>query len=57
MFLLKNRFLKYLCPSCGKGFRDIPKLKDLINRFLTEVNQLKFSNGANSDISAVFIIN
>lgn len=57
MFFFKKSYLKILCPSCEKGLRDIPGLKDLINRLLTEVDLLKLSNGANSAISKDFITN
>jgi hypothetical protein len=38
---LKTRNLKFFCESCNNGLSDIPKLKILINRLLSEVNELK----------------
>lgn len=54
---LKNLTLKYFCPSCEKGLRNIPELKQLINRLLADVNELKLSKGVNKQISEDFIIN
>lgn len=54
---LKNHTLKYFCPSCEKGLRDISELKQLINRLLADVNELKVSKCANKPISEDFIIN
>ncbi|KAL4126168.1 hypothetical protein QTP88_010394 [Uroleucon formosanum] len=57
---LKTRNLKYFCESCNNGLRDIPELKMLINRLLSEVNELKNqkNNGNNvSHYSEEFIFN
>ncbi|CAI6358063.1 unnamed protein product [Macrosiphum euphorbiae] len=57
---LKTRNLKYFYESCNNGLRDIPELKMLINRLLSEVNELKNQkkNGNNvSHYSEEFIIN
>lgn len=40
---LKTRNLKHFCESCNNGLHDIPELKMLINRLLSEVNELKNS--------------
>lgn len=39
---LKNQNLKYSCESCNNGLWNIPELKQLINRLLAEVNELKY---------------
>lgn len=49
---LKNRNLKYFYDPCSNGLREIPELKLLINRLLTEVSELK-----NSSHSEEIIIN
>lgn len=56
---LKNRSLKFFCEACNNGLRDIPELKLLINRLLTEVNDLKIQKNTNntSNNSEEFIIN
>lgn len=55
---LKNRGLKYFCEPCNNGLRDIPELKQLINRLLIEVNDLKSQKSLNngSQRSEEFII-
>lgn len=55
---LKNRNLKYFCDSCSNGVREIPELKMLIQRLLTEVSELRNLSGKNSSArSDEFIIN
>ncbi|XP_050438243.1 uncharacterized protein LOC126844251 [Adelges cooleyi] len=46
-FSLNNRRLKYFCDACNNGLRDIPELKQLINRVLTGVNELKNQENKN----------
>lgn len=55
---MKNRSLKFICEACSNGLRDIPELKLLINRLVTEVNDLKIQKHNNvSNCSEEFIIN
>lgn len=54
---LKNRNLKYFSDTCSNGLREIPELKLLINRLLTEVSELKNSSGKNPSHSEEFLIN
>ncbi|KAL4088675.1 hypothetical protein QTP88_023759 [Uroleucon formosanum] len=55
----KTRNLKFFCESCNNGLRDIPELKNLINRLLSEVNDLKNQKNIKNDShgSEEFIIN
>lgn len=54
---LKSLFEILFCPSCEKGLRDIPELKQLITQLLVDVNELNISKGTNLPISDDFIIN
>lgn len=49
----KNRNLKFFCEACNNGLRDIPELKLLINRLLSEVNELK-SQKKNNNVQNQF---
>jgi hypothetical protein len=57
---LKTCNLKFFCESCNNGLRDIPELKILINRLLSEVNELKNQKNNTKNVSHCseeFIIN
>jgi len=41
---LKNGSLKYFCEACDQLLKEIPELKVLIRKLLTEVDSLKSSH-------------
>lgn len=55
---LKNRNLKYFCEACKNDLRIVPELKQLVNRLLAEVNEIKNqkNNNNSSRYSKKFII-
>lgn len=46
---MKNCGLKFVCEPCNNGLRDIPELKQLINRILIEVNDNKTQKTLNNE--------
>ncbi|XP_050541259.1 uncharacterized protein LOC126905527 isoform X6 [Daktulosphaira vitifoliae] len=43
----KNKSLKYFCMACDQGLKELPELKILIKKLLTEVDALKNSTSQN----------
>ncbi|KAF0722554.1 Uncharacterized protein FWK35_00025629, partial [Aphis craccivora] len=56
---IKNGSLKYFCDVCDQGLKELPELKALLRKLLSEVESLKNSHAQHTgtQVDNEFIIN